>query len=68
MRDIHTASIQAMNAARYFAMAAARDMDGQSDNLWLRMAVEQLTEAANSLGYVLVRTRQTEAQTDSEAA
>ena len=68
MRDIHTASIQAMNAARYFAMAAARDMDGQSDNLWLRMAVEQLTEAANSLGYVLVRTRQTEVQTDSEAA
>lgn len=68
MRDIHTASIQAMNAARYFAMAAARDMDGQSDNLWLRMGVEQLTEAANSLGYVLVRTRQTEAHTDSEAA
>ena len=68
MSDIHTASIKAMQAARYFAMAAARDLDCQSDNIWLRMAVEQLTEAANSLGYVLVRSRKAEAQTDSEAA
>ncbi len=68
MADIHAASIKASHAARHLAMAAAREMDRKTDNIWLGLGVESLIEAANALGYVLVRTRQTEATSETEAA
>ena len=64
MTDIQTASIKASTAARHLAMAAARDLDGVHNNVWLGMGVESLTQAAKGLGYVLVRTRQTQAAAD----
>ena len=72
--DIHNASLKASNAARHLAMAAACEMDAQRTHPWLRMAIEELTETANALGYVLVRSRyrssppQVEATPETEAA
>lgn len=66
--NIHLSSIKASLAARHLAMAAACEIDCKSNEAWLKLAVEELTETANSLGYVLVRSRRAEARTDSEAA
>jgi len=67
MADIHAASIKASHAARHLAMAAARDMDRKGDNIWLGLGVESLTETANALGYVLVRTSAEEASEEPAA-
>ena len=67
MANINLASIHAVNAARYLAMAAARDMDRKGDNIWLWLGVESLTEIANALGYVLLRTGAEEASEEPAA-
>lgn len=66
--DIHLSSIKASLAARHLAMAAACEIDCKSNDAWLKLAVEELTETANALGYVLVRTRKIEARPETEAA
>mgnify|MGYP001491950396 CR=1 FL=1 len=54
MADIHMASIKASTTARYLSMAAG--ISSNIGNVWLELGVESLTETANALGYVLVRT------------
>jgi len=52
--DISHASFRANDAARYLAMAAYAVMD-KTDAGWpLKRAIEELTDCANSLGFVLV--------------
>ena len=65
--DITMASIKASNAARYLAMAAAFDMRGNLHNMWLEIGIEVLTETANALGYVLLRTGAEEASEEPAA-
>lgn len=55
--DITHASFRATDAARYLALAAYAAMakTEESDGRWLlKRAIEELTDCANSLGFVLV--------------
>lgn len=56
MDKLHHASHSASHLARYLAMAAALDLRNIPPTTWLKMSIEALTETANALGYVLVRT------------
>ena len=67
MADIHAASTKASHAARHLAMAAAREIDGKTPDVWLALGVASLTEAANALGYVMVRTSATQPAAEPEA-
>ena len=61
MDTLHSASHSASHLARYLAMAAALDLKNIPPTTWLEMSIEALTETANALGYVLVRTSAAEA-------
>lgn len=65
--NLHSASVSAAHAARYLAMAAALDLRNQSLGKWLELGIEGLTETANALGYVLLRTGAEEASDEPAA-
>jgi hypothetical protein len=48
-------------------MAAALDLRNIPPTTWLKMSIEALTETANALGYVLLRTGAEEASEEPAA-
>jgi hypothetical protein len=53
--QIHTASFRARDAAHYFAMAYAYALTGTERDWPLEQAIEDLTAAADALGFDLVK-------------
>lgn len=67
--DIRTATWKARNAANYLSMALMSGDGSKSYPTCLQIAVDELTEAANALGFVLVRSRLPKTnKDDTEAA
>lgn len=63
--DTRAASWKVRNAANYLSMAIALGESSSGFKTCLQVAVEELTEAANALGYVLVRSRQPKSEADT---